>query len=137
MTEDRLYRLARPGLAPILLVVFGCASPDRLPAPVAVETATVTPEMARVAKASELRYRACLMDAAKLVDDGHMNPSRVALLAAPLCYPQFADYSAQLAEQLPSGQRQDFARRRDQRQVDMATDAIAALRARTNVASTP
>ena len=69
-------------------------------------------------------YNACLVRAARYADNDSTDPATLAALIAPMCYPQFSALEATAAAGLSDRDRNRFDHGGDQRQVDLASDAI-------------
>ncbi len=110
----------------------GCATP---PAQDSIATSPAPAETAQRA-AAEADYRACLATAARYVDDGRSNPAALAAVAAPLCYAQFSALEALLEQGQAADRRRALNRAGDQRQLDLATAALAENRSRNRLAAT-
>jgi hypothetical protein len=74
--------------------------------------------------ASENAYRACLVRAARYIDAGSADVAGLASLIAPMCYPQFSAFEAAADAGFSDRDRWVFDHAGDQRQIDLASDAV-------------
>jgi hypothetical protein len=127
--------------AAILTALCGCVEHDSQSARGdagrrVIETAPVpaVPPSEEVV-AAENAYRACLVRAARYLDQGSSDVQGLAALIAPLCYPQFSSFEAAAAANFSDRDRRVFDHAGDQRQIDLAGDAIRTERSQAALSS--
>ncbi len=112
--------------AAILALAAGCAGKSLTASGPAV--AAPDRQAAERQNAAQAAYRACLGAAVRYADDHAVSVERLALLIAPMCYPQFSWMEQTATVGMTRGAKRRFIQEGDQRQVDFATDAIVAER---------
>jgi hypothetical protein len=121
-----------PALIAILAICSGC---QRVPSPETAATGEEVPAAApRTApSAAEVQARQdyvhCLTWAAHYADSATTTASSLALVVAPLCYPQFSRLEAVTMAGLSRQRRRIFAHGADQLQMEMAANAVRQERA--------
>jgi hypothetical protein len=119
----------------ITAFAYGCASG---PAPTSASSQAhpvISAETQQEVRDAESTYRNCLRAAAKFADNGQYSDATLPLVITPMCYPQFAKVEAALTEGQAGDARRALVRDSDQRQIDLAKEAIDQERGRTTVAS--
>jgi len=80
-------------------------------------------------------YLRCLSHAAHYADRDLAPVDNVALIVAPMCYPQFADYEVAMTEGLNGHWRRSYQRASDQLQIELASEVIRQERSKAAVSA--
>jgi hypothetical protein len=115
-------------------VVTGCASaPESATPPVRSAPQIQTAQI----QAAQADYRACLLSAARYADDHAATVDSLATLIAPMCYPQFILMEHAATAAMSRSERRRFDAGGDQRQIDLASEALRAERASLALSAKP
>jgi hypothetical protein len=124
-------RSALPLIAIFALVAAGCAAPESYVRHQVAEVEAplppppiLTPEQERDRDEAKQAYAACLRQAAHFANQKGELTGDGAGVVAPMCYPQFAQYQALAAVGMEGRALRAFDRKGDQRQLELATEAI-------------
>jgi hypothetical protein len=93
------------------------ARPEQRPPPILIPS---SPEQL----AAERDYDTCLRRAARFAEGRVSTSGDLALVIAPLCYPQFSVFEAAMAESVSGEDRRAYERGSDKRQLKFAGDAV-------------
>jgi hypothetical protein len=103
----------------------------------APESATPPVRSAPQVQAAQADYRACLLSAARYADDHAATVDSLATLIAPMCYPQFILMEHAATAAMSRSERRRFDAGGDQRQIDLASEALRAERASLALTAKP